>query len=74
MDEYNIFIRNTDILLAQYIVSKLKKIVRQFEKSVFKIVTSADILSNIQILNSGFMDKVKHTGIDKAYKKSRLLT
>lgn len=50
-----------------------KKITRLLDKSVFKIVTSKNISSNAQIFNYRFVDKVKHAGIDKAYKKSWLV-
>lgn len=38
-----------------------------------KYVTSAKIPSNVQIFSFYFVDKVKHTGIDKAYKRSWLV-
>ncbi len=43
------------------------------KKSVFKVVTYVDILSNRQILHFYFVDKIKHTGTDKAYEKSWLV-
>ena len=58
---------------AQYTISRQKEITRLLEQGVFKVVTFKDVLSNTQILNSHFMDKVKNGGIDKAYEKSWLI-
>lgn len=71
IDEFDIFInKNAD---AQYIVFKQKEIVGLLKKKVFKVVTFEDVLSNTQIFNSRFVNKIKNLGIDKAYKKSRLV-
>lgn len=61
------------MLLTQFATSRQKKIAGLLEKSIFKFVTSVNILSNTQIFDSCFVDKVKHTSTDKAYKKSRLV-
>ena len=50
-----------------------KKIAGLIEKSIFKIVISADIPGNTPIFNSHFVDKVKHVGTDKTYKRSWLV-
>ena len=59
--------------LAQYTTSKQKKIARLFEKDIFKVVTSTDILNNIQTFNFYFIDKVKHVSTDQAYEKCQLV-
>ena len=57
----------------QYNIFKQKEIARSFEKNVFKVVTSVNILSNTQIFNSYFVDKIKYSGTNKVYKKSWLV-
>ena len=73
IDELNVFIKNTDMPPAQYTASRQKKIAGLLEKDIFKVVTSADILSNTQIFNSRYINKIKYVGIDKAYEKSKLV-
>ena len=67
------FIKNFDAPPTQYTAFRQKEIAKLLEKNVFKVVISADILSNTQIINSRFVDKVKHVGIDKANEKSQLV-
>lgn len=50
-----------------------KKIARLLKKKVFKVTTSKDVLSNIQIFNSHFVNKIKNVGTDKAYDKNCLV-
>ena len=69
MDKSDIFIKNADAPLAQYTMLKQKKLAGLLEKNIFKVVTSADILNNIRIFNSCFVDKVKHADIHKDYEK-----
>lgn len=57
----------------QYIISSQKKFARLLEKNVFKVVTFRDVLSNIWIFNSRFLNKIKTLGINKASKKSFLV-
>lgn len=67
------FIKNANTPTAQYTASKQKKIIRLLEKCVFRVVTTADIPTNVQIFNSRFVKKIKNASIDKAYEKSRLV-
>lgn len=67
------FIKNTDMSPAQYTTSRQKKIIELVEKNIFKIIISANIPTNIQIFNSYFVNKIKHTNTNKAYEKSRLV-
>lgn len=39
-------------------------------KNVFKVVITKNILSNIQIIIFGFIDKIKNLDTNKAYKKN----
>lgn len=74
INKFDIFInKNTNIKPAKYIVFKHKKIVEIVEKSVFKVITIINILINVQIFNSCFVDKIKNRNINKAYKKNWLV-
>lgn len=74
MDEFDVLInKNTDTGPVQYTESRQKEIVGQLEKSVFRVVTTADIPTNAEIFNSRFVNEIKNAGIDKAYEKNRLL-
>lgn len=64
------FGKNTDALPVQYTTFGQKKIARLLDKGVFKVVTIDSILSNTQIFNSRFIDKMKNSDIDKGYEKS----
>ena len=73
IDKFDVFInKNFDIYLAQYTASRQKKITGLLKKDVFKVIIFKNVLSNVQIFNSHFVDKVKNVGIDKAYVKSWL--
>ena len=67
------FIKTTDTLSAQYSIFRQKEIAGLLKKSVFNVVTSADISNNIQISKSCFVDKIKYLGTDKAYIKRDLV-
>ena len=73
MDKFDIFIKNIDMSSTQYTASRQRETAKILKKGVFKVVISANIPNNIQIFNSHFVDEIKHAGIDKAYKKSRLI-
>ena len=73
MDESDVFIKNTNTSPAQYTASRHKEIARLFEKGIFKVVTTNSIPSNIQILNSRFVNKIKNPDTDKVYEKSQLV-
>lgn len=57
----------------QYIASWQKEITKLLKKSIFKVIILKEILSNIQVLKSRFLDGIKNPSIDKAYKKSSLV-
>ena len=73
IDKFDIFIKNANMLLAQYIISKQKKITRLFEKNIFKVLTGKDISSNTRIFNSRFVYEIKYASINKTYEKNQLI-
>ena len=68
------FIMNVSKDSSQYSASRQKEITGLLEKGVFEIVVDhQNISSNTRIFNSRFVDAIKHSGIDKAFEKSRLV-
>jgi hypothetical protein len=67
----------TDILVliqkALFIDSRRKEINRLLEKGVFTTITVKDVPQGVRIFNSRFVNKIKHPGTNKAFKKSRLV-
>ena len=57
----------------QFQASRLKEITGLLEKKVFEIIHRKNISANARIFNSWFVDEIKHSGIDKAFEKSRLV-
>lgn len=74
MDKFDAFFnKNADTKLTQYTTSGQKRIARLLEKDVFKVVTSKNILKNVEIFNFCFIDKIKNSDMDMTYKKSRVI-
>ncbi|KHJ33690.1 hypothetical protein EV44_g3111 [Erysiphe necator] len=61
------------ILTESFTESRRKEINGLLEKGVFKVVSISDIPLNSRIFNTRFVDKIKHPGTNKAFKKSRLV-
>jgi hypothetical protein len=59
--------------LLPFAESWCKEINGLFEKGIFEIINMADIPKGAWIFNSRFVDEIKNKGIDKAFKKSRLV-
>ncbi|PMD64216.1 uncharacterized protein K444DRAFT_521322, partial [Hyaloscypha bicolor E] len=49
------------------------KITSLLEKNIFKIISRSQILKEIYIFNSRFINKIKNKNIKKEFKKSRLV-
>ncbi len=63
---------SSDVNLT-FVESRKKKINDFLEKRVFELITFDQILENVRIFNSRFVDEIKHSGISQAYEKSRLV-
>ena len=50
-----------------------EKINRLFKKGVFAVIIERDILQNIYIFNLRFINKIKHSNINKVFKKLRFI-
>ena len=53
--------------------SQCKEINSLFKKGVFKFIDIINVLEGIRIFNSRFVNKIKNTKTNKAFKKSRLI-
>lgn len=74
MTKLDVFInKNASAQSAQYTVSRYKEITRLLEKNIFKVVTTEDIPSNVQIFNSHFVEEMKNQDTDKLYEKCWLV-
>ena len=75
--DISIFLQNDfqDLLLqsASFVKSRKKKINDFFEKNCFEIVSTANLLREIRIFNSRFVDEIKNINTANAYEKSRLM-
>ena len=50
-----------------------KEINRLLKKGVFAIIMERDVPQGVRIFNSYFINKIKHPGTNKAFKKLRLV-
>ena len=50
-----------------------KEINRLLKKGVFAVITKRDVLQDIYIFNSRFINKIKYSSTNKAFKKLRLI-
>ena len=68
---FDITMITASFLTPCFIKSRKKKINKLLETEVFSI--AKDILQNIRIFSSRFINNIKHKSTSKAYKKSRLV-
>jgi hypothetical protein len=43
------------------------------KRQVFEIIIISEVLKNVRIFNSRFVDEIKHSDISQAYEKSKLM-
>jgi len=53
--------------------SRYKEINGLLKKGVFAVITEKDVPQGVRIFNSRFINKIKHLGTNKAFKKLRLI-
>jgi hypothetical protein len=53
--------------------SRRKEINDLLKRQVFEIITISEVLKNVRIFNSRFVDEIKHSDIPQAYEKPRLM-
>ena len=57
----------------QFQAFRLKEITGLLKKKIFEVIHHKNIFSNARIFNFRFVDEIKHSDIDKTFKKSRLI-
>jgi hypothetical protein len=67
------FILNSIIADSSFIASRQQKIAELLEKDVFLSVNKADVFSDVRIFSFRFVNEIKHSSIDKAFEKFRLV-
>jgi hypothetical protein len=63
----------TDSAVSRFIASRQQKISELLEKDVFLSVNRADVLSDVRIFSSRFVNEIKHSDTNKAFEKFRLV-
>jgi hypothetical protein len=58
---------------STFVESRRKKINDLLKRQVFEIITISEVLKNVRIFNSRFVDEIKHSDISQTYEKSRLM-
>jgi hypothetical protein len=61
------------ISILTFAESRRKEINDLLKRQVFEIITISEVLKNVRIFNSRFVDEIKHSDISQAYKKFRLM-
>ncbi len=60
-------------LIFTFVDSRRKEINDLLKRQVFEIITISEVLKNVRIFNSRFVDEIKHSDTSQAYEKSRLM-
>ncbi len=60
-------------LILTFAESRRKEINDLLKRQVFEIITISEVLKNVRIFNSRFVDEIKHSNISQTYEKSRLV-
>ncbi len=63
----------TDSAASRFIASRQQEIVELLEKDVFLSVNRADVLFDVRIFSSRFVNEIKHSNTDKTFEKFRLV-
>jgi hypothetical protein len=58
---------------SSFITSRQQKIAELLEKEIFLSINRADVLSDVRIFSSRFVNEIKHSNTDKAFEKFRLI-
>jgi hypothetical protein len=61
------------ISILTFAESRRKEINDLLKRQVFEIITISEVLKNVRIFNSHFVDEIKHSDTSQAYEKSRLV-
>jgi hypothetical protein len=61
------------ISILTFAESRRKEINDLLKRQIFEIITISEVLKNVRIFNSRFVDEIKHSNTSQAYEKSRLM-
>ncbi len=61
------------IIDSSFIASRAKEIVGLLKKEVFVSINIKDVSIDVRIFSSRFVNEIKHSSIEKAFEKSRLM-
>jgi hypothetical protein len=61
------------ISILTFAESRRKEINDLLKRQVFEIIIISEVLKNVRIFNSRFVDEIKHSDTSQAYEKSRLM-
>jgi hypothetical protein len=64
---------STSVFTSIFVESRRKKINDLLKRQVFEIITISEVLKNVRIFNSRFVDEIKHSNISQTYEKSKLM-
>jgi hypothetical protein len=64
---------STFVLISTFIESRRKEINDLLKRQIFEIIIISEVLKNVRIFNSRFVDEIKHSDISQAYEKFRLM-
>jgi hypothetical protein len=67
------FMLNTSSVQSPFTASRAKEIVELLKKGVFESINKGDVSTDVRIFSSRFVDEIKHSNIEKAFEKSRLM-
>jgi hypothetical protein len=63
----------TDSTVSRFIASRQQKMTELLEKKVFLSIRKTDVLSDVRIFSSRFVNEIKHFDTNKAFEKFRLV-
>jgi hypothetical protein len=63
----------SSISTSTFADSRRKEINDLLKRQVFELIIISEVLKNVRIFNSRFVDEIKHFDISQAYEKSRLV-
>jgi hypothetical protein len=64
---------NISIIDPSFTASRAKEIAELLEKEIFEPINKGDVSIDVRIFSSRFVDEIKHSDIEKAFEKSRLV-
>ncbi len=67
------FMLNISSVQFSFTASRAKEIVELLKKEIFESINKDDVSIDVRIFSSRFVNEIKHSDIEKAFEKSRLM-